>query len=196
MTPVRSRALAVQEVDQLRNDLSRSLFHQPMPGSRHHDAFGVGVHELALVDQDFPPAFSQESTSIGIVSGVFANCAKSFASYSNARKVSIPALMWPGFAYSFAITCDRLPGWTSTRPPRSRSRNDRGRCARGRSPERAASCRRNGHARGRAAARPSSSRPRREGTRPSERCASLRPGILALPCNTKTPRNAAPRASQ
>ncbi len=65
--------------------------------------------------RNWPPAFSPDSTSIGMVSLVLANSAKSFASCSKARKTSKPARMAPGWCIGLRIELavalgDRLLG--------------------------------------------------------------------------------------
>ena len=54
---------------------------------------------LPCVMRKSPPDFSPPSTSIGIVSLVFAKTALSLASWSKLRNTSMPAFIAPGCAY-------------------------------------------------------------------------------------------------
>ena len=90
--------LAIEKFYQFRDDLVRRLFHQPMPPALDEHTLDIGRDHLALFDQERTAGFFPESTSRGIVSLVFANPAKSSASFGKARKTSIPAAMWPGWA--------------------------------------------------------------------------------------------------
>jgi hypothetical protein len=85
--------LIVEKFDQLRNHLARRFLHQPMSAAFDQHALDVGCHHPALLDQERPTGFFARSTNSGIDSLVFANPAKSSASFGKARKTSIPAFM-------------------------------------------------------------------------------------------------------
>src|ERR1700694_303851 len=92
------RILAIEKFNQFRDHLVRGFFHQPVSASVDKHALDIGCDHLALLDQERTAGLFPDSTSNGIVSLVFANPAKSSASFGKARKTSIPAAMWPGWA--------------------------------------------------------------------------------------------------